>query len=501
LIKSELLGEPQIFWEYFLEITKIPRCSEHEEKIREYIKSEAQKLGFNASVDKVGNLLVTIPNSDSKKNLKTLILQSHLDMVCEKNESIDHDFTKDPLNLKIEKIENTEWITAEGTTLGADNGVGIAYSLSLMKLMERGDLPLKNLNISFLFTVNEEGGLMGAFNIQKDFVSGKYLINLDSEEDDRYTIGCAGGILTHGYIDLKDMDMKDYFENPKVFLLIVKGLQGGHSGVDIHKERGNAIKFLTRILWRVNKDYRLGIQSLLGGNLHNAIPREAKSIFCIEADQVEVVSKLINDSKDEIISQYRDYESDMELIFKEKKTENHQIYSQEIKDDLLNILYAMPHGPIKYHPNNRELVHTSTNLAAVKIQERKLEILTSQRSLENITRRIMYETVESIFKLPSLEIKVEFTQKYPGWKPDFDSNLLKIAKESYNDLFESDPVIQTIHAGLECGIIKENLEDTEMISLGPSIKDAHSPDERLKIISVRKVWKLINEIIRKIDEN
>lgn len=501
MIEVEEMGEPKIFWDYFLQITKIPRCSGKEEKIREYIKSEAEKLGFPCKIDNVGNLLVSIPIQNSDENLKKVILQAHLDIVCEKNDNIEHDFSKDPLKLKIEEINNRKWITADGTTLGGDNGVGIAYCLTLMKLINLGKLRFDNLVLNLLFTVNEEGGLIGAFNVRKEFVNGNFLINLDSEEDNRFTIGCAGGITTHGYLDLGYLDIKEIIKDPKAYKIIISGLLGGHSGVDIHKGRGNAIKILTKILWRLNKEYFLEIHSLLGGNLHNAIPREAKAVFFIDRNEENEVNQLINDIKEEIEIYYKEKEPDLNIILKKDlKLKDTRIFTPKIKEDLLNLLYAIPHGPIKYHQINRELVHTSTNLAAIRVEENRMEILTSQRSLENITRREMYESIEALFRLSNLDMNVEYTQKYPGWKPNFDSKILQIAKDAYIALFESEPIIQTIHAGLECGIIKEALEETEMISLGPAIKDAHSPDERLDIKSVRKIWKLLKKILKELNE-
>jgi dipeptidase D len=497
LIKE--LGEPKVFWEYFLQITKIPRCSENEDKIREFIQKEAEVFGYETFTDDANNLLVNIPSKIQKKDNKTVILQSHLDIVCEKNEGIEHNFSKDPLKLEINEINKNKWLTATGTTLGADNGVGIAYSLTLMKLISLGKLSFDNIILKLLFTVNEEGGLVGAFNIRKDFVNGDYLINLDSEEDDRFTIGCAGGITTHGYIDLEFINVGKTIHKPIKHKLIIKGLQGGHSGVDINKERANAIKILVKILWRLNNEYPLEIQSLKGGNLHNAIPREAKCIFYSEKEHSEKIQKKKKEIKKEIIHQYKNNEPELDITFEERTEKpNDKVFISRIKNDLLNILYAIPHGPIKYHPNNPDLVHTSTNLAAVKVNDNKMEILTSQRSLENVTRRELYERIEALFKLSSLDIKIEYTQKYPGWSPNFDSKLLKIAKNSYKTLFDKEPIIQTIHAGLECGIIKESLQATEMISLGPEIKDAHSPDERLNIKSTHKIWKLLKKILKTI---
>ncbi|MHA1486272.1 MAG: peptidase dimerization domain-containing protein, partial [Promethearchaeota archaeon] len=277
-------GEPLEFWHFFYEITKIPRCSTYEDKIREYIKKEAEKLGFQTEVDTIKNIVVRIPsNRDSKSSKIGVVLQSHIDMVCEKNKDTQHDFLKDPLKLKTIEIENEKWLTAEGTTLGADNGVGIAYQLAIMKKIHDGSLDFDALDLDLLFTVDEERGLSGASQMDKNLISGKYLLNLDSEEDDRFTIGCAGGRVFKAEVNYK----KELISNPnlRAVKISISGLLGGHSGSDINKNRGNALKILTEVIWKINSKFDILINSLEGGNLTNAIPREAQVIFFVESSQ------------------------------------------------------------------------------------------------------------------------------------------------------------------------------------------------------------------------
>jgi len=493
------LGEPWEFWEYFEQLSKIPHCSGKEEKVREFIKKEAEKLGFKTLIDQTGNLLVRSAGKDSEKNVPKAVLQCHMDMVCEKNESVEHDFSKDALQLEIIEREGEKWLTAKGTTLGADNGVGIAYLLALMKKLNSKDLNFEPLLIDMLFTVDEEVGLVGAFNIDKDLLEGNYLINLDSEEDDRFTIGCAGGINTIGEIKFEYVSINEYIKNAAPLRLSVSGLLGGHSGVDIHRDRANSIKIISKILWKINNEFSIYLNSINGGNRANAIPREAQAILFVENKRLSEIKKFIDQIIDEIKLGISKIEPQMNIeVDVLEDFEDNKVFSENFNNKLLHMLYVMRHGPILMHPKIPNLVYTSTNLASIKTQDGVILITTSQRSLHEISKKIIFEKIEALFKLADLDINISHIGDYPGWDPDFNAKLLKIAKKTYKELFNKDVIIQAIHAGLECGILKKRFPDFDMISIGPTVEGAHSPEERLCIPSVEKIWKFLIRFLTKL---
>ncbi len=498
MTELNVFGDFSDFWDYFKQITKIPRCSGKEEGIRNYIIVEAEKFGFKSVVDDVGNIVVKVP-TDSNGG-KGIVLQCHMDMVCEKNEETHHDFSKDPLKLKIIEINNEKWLTAEGTTLGADNGVGISYFLTLMKRIYNGDIKFEKLELFLLFTVDEEKGLRGAFQIDEDLIDGNYLINLDSEEDDKFTVGCAGGINTTGEIKVLHENINNYINEAIPVKISIKGLIGGHSGVDIHRGRGNAVKLIADILWKINNKFSIQINSINGGNLSNAIPRESQSIFFINKTQFSKLIHFIEQTISEIKLNFSEIEPNMQISFEKiNNFDGNNIWSEKVKEKLLHILYVIPNGPLSYHAKNHKLVHTSSNLASIKTDDDIIKILTSQRSLEEISKKAIYEKIGALFKLADMEVNIQHVEDYPGWEPNFKSKLLSISKETYIELFNDNPEIEVIHAGLECGILKKKFPDMEMISIGPTMIGPHSPEERLNIKSVKKIWsfliKLINNLI------
>ncbi|TXT61379.1 MAG: Cytosol non-specific dipeptidase [Promethearchaeota archaeon] len=506
------LGEPLLFWKYFEEISKIPRCSGNEQQIRVYIENIARSFEYNIKTDEIGNILVYRGRSDDDSSTEgdekistrkqTVIFQAHLDMVCEKNKDIIHNFTKESLSLQIVKKGGDKWVTAQGTTLGADNGVGIAYCLTLMNLLSNKKWEYAQLIIKYLFTVQEETGLIGAGNINHALVEADYLINLDSEDDTKFTIGCAGGITTIGRVKL-DYIKKDEISNTLVPIqLAIKGLLGGHSGVDINEGRANAIKILSKILWKVNTSYGIYISALNGGNLSNAIPREAEVCFYCDQLYKSDILDLVERIKSEVELGISQIEPGMEILPKpleRSETDMDMLFSNKLGEKLLHILYVMPNGPISIHPKDPNLVYTSTNLASLKMQEGYLEIVTSQRSLHEISKTIMHEKVEALFRLADLGIEIHHKGEYPSWEPDYDSDLLKVAKTTYNTLFQEEPIIQVIHAGLETGILKKQFPSVEMISLGPNIEGGHSPDESLQVKSVRKIWYFLSSLLENLD--
>ena len=492
------LGQPFEFWEYFEKVSKIPRCSEQEEKIRIFIKEEAEKLGYKSKIDSIGNLVVKIPAKSNQK--LTGVLQCHMDMVCEKNESIIHNFSKDPLKLKIEEIENEKWLTAEGTTLGADNGVGICYMLTLMNKIQKGELNFDLLGFELLFTVDEEQGLRGAFKIEKDFLEGDFLINLDSEEDDAATIGCAGG-LVH-FIEIKkstiELNLKDNnFLPVKIF---ISGLLGGHSGVDIHLGRGNALKIIGQLLWKLNKEYPIHLCSIDGGNRTNAIPREVTAIIYIEKDKFSEIllftQNLFNDIK--IIFDGIELNLDI-LIEKLDDYTDNRVLSDKVQNDLLNIMYLIPNGLLSMHPRIDGLVFNSSNFGTITTRDDDIEIKISQRSLSEYFKTVIWEKTKALLDLSDLDINIIRDSDYPGWTPNFQSKLLTKFKESYKAMYNEDLKIKAIHAGLECGILKKKFPNMEMISIGPTNEGAHSPDERILIKSVEKVWNVLISLLKKLN--
>jgi dipeptidase D len=346
LSKLKGLGEPSEFWEYFEQITKIPRCSENEEKVRAFIQQEAERLGFETQVDGIGNLVVRIP---AMKNLKKkVVLQCHLDMVCEKNEGISHDFSNDPLNLDIIETDMERWVTAEGTTLGADNGVGICYILALLKKVHNGDLKFGYLGFDLLFTVDEETGLRGAFNIDNDLISGNFLINLDGEEEDSVIVGCAGGRVTIFKVKKENINIKPKKDKVIPIRIFVYGLRGGHSGAEIHLGRGNALKILGEILWLLNDRHFVQLNSINGGNRTNAIPREASAIMFIKEKEISNIKDFISDLISEIKVIYETIEPNFDVTVETLNNfPEDDVIEKNIQDDILNILYTIPNGPLQ----------------------------------------------------------------------------------------------------------------------------------------------------------
>ncbi len=492
-------GEPLEFWQYFYEITKIPRCSTYEDKIREYIKNEAEKLGFQTEVDMIKNLVVRIPsNRGSEGNKLRVVLQSHMDIVCEKNENVQHDFSKDPLKLKTIEIENERWLTAEGTTLGADNGVGIAYQLAIMKKIHDGSLVFDALDLDLLFTVDEERGLSGASQMDKNLISGKYLLNLDSEEDNRFTIGCAGGRVFKAELSYE----KELVNNPnmRAIKLSISGLLGGHSGTDINKKRGNALKILTEIIWKISSKFNILINSLEGGNLTNAIPREANAIFFIDQSHKNELEAFLKEITPNIKNLYEGTDSNLVFSIDLKKDFTDKTsFSKDFQNKLVNLFYLIPNGPISLHPTSEGLVHTSLNFAVVHTLENVIEFKVSTRSLEQYDKDTLFEKLDTLFKMSGLVINIEIITIYPSWPPDFNSKLTEISKQVYKNLFDKEVTIQAIHAGLECAFFSYYYPDMDMISLGPYVLGGHSPDERLKIKSVAKIWKFLIALLQKLN--
>ncbi|MGF1586149.1 MAG: aminoacyl-histidine dipeptidase [Bacteroidales bacterium] len=479
------ISEPAILWKYFQEICLVPRPSKKEEKIIAWLINFAKKQNLPFSKDKAGNILISKGASKGMENKKTLVLQSHMDMVCEKNSDVVHDFENDPVHTQI----SDGWISAIGTTLGADDGIGMAAQLALLASED-----VEHGKIECLFTVDEETGLTGAFALQPGFFEGKILVNLDSEDEGELFIGCAGGVDT---IATTEFETEPVPESHMGFTVTVSGLKGGHSGDDIHRGRANSIKTLNRFLWNVNNRFEMKLVSFDGGNLRNAIPREARAFFTLHRDDVAAMKEYFEAFSEIVKKEMSISEPSFSVSLFDSETPENSL-DEDTQLDLLYSLYACPNGVISWDPQIEDMVETSTNLASVKFRENTITITTSQRSSSDSLRGDIASMVESVFRLANANVKR--TGGYPGWAPDKNSEILRITESAYIKLFDHKPVVRSIHAGLECGLFLEKYPSLDMISFGPTIKGAHSPDEKLHIGSVQKFWDLLLEVLRNIPE-
>ena len=475
---------PQPLWNYFEEICQVPRPSKKEEKIIRFLLDFAQTHNLKASQDEIGNVLICKPATSGRENDPVVVLQSHVDMVCEKNNETQHNFETDA----IKPFVDDGWVRAKGTTLGSDDGIGMAAAMAVLTATDLSHGP-----IECLFTVDEETGLSGAFALQPGFLTGNILINLDSEDEGELFIGCAGGIDTTGILKYTPEALPT---GSFAARLEVKGLLGGHSGDDINKNRGNANKILNRFLIDASKLFDLRIADFNGGNLRNAIAREASAIVVVPHSQ-----------KESLIVEWNVFASEMEFEFEyaEPKLKMHHqsvslpefVIDQNTQSRLLKLIAACPHGILEMSSRMMGMVETSTNLASVKFFEyNEIVLTTSQRSEIDSRKYMAAEIVESAMLLAGAS--VSHSSGYPGWTPNPDSVVARIAADSYKKLFGNDPVVKSIHAGLECGLFLEKYPELDMVSFGPTIRGAHSPDERISIETVDKFWKLLVDVLENI---
>ncbi|MDO5570606.1 MAG: aminoacyl-histidine dipeptidase [Bacteroidales bacterium] len=473
---------PSLIWHYFDRITKVPRPSKKEGKIRAFLINFAEEHNLQYKDDEVGNILIMKPATKGYENRKSILFQSHMDMVCEKNNDTVHDFDNDPIQTYIDG----EWVKAKGTTLGGDNGIGIAAELAILASdnIEHGP-------IEALFTVDEETGLTGAFAMKEGFFSSKTLLNLDSEDDAEIYIGCAGGIdTTSTFTYIPQSAPSDYF----YFKIDVKNLRGGHSGGDIHERRGNANKILTRFLFSCMNKYGIVLSSIDGGNLRNAIPREASAVVGVPFKEKESVRVDLNLFIADIENELSSIEPNITITL--ESVEKPEIcIDSNTATNLILALYAAPHGVIAMSHDMENLVETSTNLASVKMkQDNQIVVATSQRSSVESEKYDIANTVEAVFKLAGAS--VSHGDGYPGWKPNLNSEIMKVAVKAYEDLYNITPAIKAIHAGLECGLFLKKYPGLDMISVGPTMRGVHSPDEQLHIPAVERFWYLLVEILK-----
>lgn len=473
--------EPTLLWNYFYDITQTPRPSKKEDKMRAYLRSFAEKNSLSLKEDKAGNILISKPAAAGYENKETVILQAHMDMVCEKNNDVQHDFEKEPIQAYIDG----DWVRARGTTLGADNGIGMAMMLAVLTSEE-----VKHPPLECLFTTDEETGLTGAFALEENFLTGKTLINLDSEDDGEIFVGCAGGIDTKAFFKYKTKETpEDYF----AFSVKVSGLKGGHSGDDINKGLANANKLLNRILWVMSGATDLRLAVIDGGNLHNAIPREASAVCCVPFEDKEKMRVIFNHIVSELEGEYAEVETAMRFELHTEEIPKHAM-TRKSTEKILNAVYACPHGVKAMSADMPGLVETSTNLASIKMKDKnRLQIVTSQRSSVESAKYDIMRQVEAVFRL--MKAEVTHGDGYPGWKPNLNSQALKTAEKSYEKLFGEKAKIRAIHAGLECGLFLKKYPHLDMISIGPQMKGVHSPDEKLSISSTQKSWKWLVDIL------
>lgn len=476
--------KPQPLFNYFEAICQVPRPSKKEEKIRQFLLDFAVSNNLETKTDKIGNVLILKPATLGYENAPTVILQTHMDMVCEKNSNKVFNFETDPIETQI--VDG--WVKANGTTLGADCGIGIAAQMAVLTSTK-----IKHGAIECLITVDEETGLTGAFELQSGFLSGSVLLNLDSEDEGEIFIGCAGGIDTVATLSYQKEEVP---ANLVTLKLSVAGLLGGHSGDDIHKNRGNANRILNYFLWNSAKKYNIKLADFNGGNLRNAIAREAFAVFSIPENEKET---LIGDfEKYTIDVQLENKQTEPGLQLKiENATQPEFIIDTVTQQNLLNAIYNCPHGVLAMSSTMEGMVETSTNLASVKfVENNKILVVTSQRSEIESRKFWAAEKVKSVFHQATADIKQ--SDGYPGWEPNPDSEVVKITVDSYKKLFGVEPIVRSIHAGLECGLFLEKYPELDMVSFGPTIRGAHSPDERLNIETTDKFWMHLVDVLENI---
>lgn len=482
-MEKQVKLQPECVFHYFAEVCKIPRPSKKEEKIIAYLKDFGKQHGLETHVDKAGNVLIKKTATSGYENRKTVVLQSHIDMVCEKNKDTEHNFEKDPIQAYVDG----EWMRAKGTTLGADNGIGVATELAILAAND-----IEHGPIECLFTVDEETGLTGAFALEKGFMNGDILLNLDSEDEGELFIGCAGGVRTLAEFEYKSVNVPEgYF----CFRLAIEGLTGGHSGDDISKMRANANKLLARFLYQINKKYDFYLIDIEGGNLHNAIPREAHALCAIPMEHKEDVRVDWNIFAAAVEEEYSVTEKNMKFTL---ESENYHAIAIDrlVVKNFLRAMQGVFNGVFAMSQDIPGLVETSSNLAAVKVRDNKIIITSSQRSSILSARQNVADTIQAIFELAGA--RVDVGEGYPGWKPNTQSEILAIAVNTYKELFGVEPKVKAIHAGLECGLFLEKYPSLDMVSFGPTLRGVHSPDERMLIPTVDKFWKHLNAILKNI---
>ncbi|MCF8327256.1 MAG: aminoacyl-histidine dipeptidase [Bacteroidales bacterium] len=481
---SNLQGiEPAQVWKNFESLTDIPRPSKKEQKAAQFVKEFGEKLGLETIMDETGNVIIKKPATPGYEDRQGVILQGHIDMVPQKNNDVDHDFEKDP----IEAYVDGEWVTAKGTTLGADNGIGVAAAMTVLESDEIEHGPLEAL-----ITIDEESGMTGAFGLKSGVLDGKILVNMDSEDEGELYIGCAGGMDTIATMQYKEEDVP---ANMKAYKLFVKGLKGGHSGLDIHLGRGNAIKMLDRFMFKAQNAHGLRLGEMEAGNIRNAIPREGEAIVVVPENNAAEFEKFVKDFESVVKNELSSVEPDLKF-FAETCDAPSKIMNADQQDALLKGIFGCPNGVMSYIAEMPEVVETSTSMGIAVVKDGKAQITTLQRSSVDSRKEGLGDMIRSVFELAGAN--VEHKGAYPGWKPDVNSPILATMKEVYNERFNKTPEVKVIHAGLECGIIKDVYPDLDAISFGPTISYPHSPDEKINIETTQKFWQFLVDTLKKV---
>lgn len=472
--------EPQIIWKNFSKLNAVPRPSKKEEKVIAFIKEFGENLGLETTVDEVGNVIIKKPATPGMENRKSIVMQSHLDMVCQKNNDVNFDFETQGIQMEVDG----DWVKAKGTTLGADNGLGVA---TIMSILESSDIPHPDLEA--LFTIDEETGMTGALGLKPGQLTGQILLNLDTEEDDEIDIGCAGGI---------DVTVSQNYatetSNGQIVRVEVKGLQGGHSGMDIHKGFGNANIIMGRILYKALENQNVQLISIDGGSLRNAIPRESVALISVR-NAGEFIENVTNGIKKEILEEFASVEAHLQINI-ENSTSSEKALSVEDSKKIILVLKSLYNGVYRMSPDVQDLVESSNNVARVELKEGGLKILNLSRSSVDSSKDSVAEQLKSVSELAGMN--VEFSGSYPGWKPKPGSEIVQVLEKIYTEKFAEKPHVVACHAGLECGIIGANYPEMEMVSYGPTIRGAHSPDEKANISSTQKFWSFTKDILANI---
>lgn len=477
--------KPARVWSHFYSLTQIPRPSKKEEKAVIFLENFGKELGLETIKDELGNIIIRKPASKGMENRKGIIFQAHIDMVPQKNSDKVHDFEKDPIIPRI--VE--DWVYATGTTLGADNGLGIAVAMAVLE-----DKDMVHGPVEALFTIDEEAGMNGARGLKPGLLKGDILINLDSEDEGELYVGCAGGLDANVTFKYNEVSVPSGSEGYK---LSITGLKGGHSGMDIILGRGNANKALVRILLPLMKDLGASIASIEGGSLRNAIPREGFATLAIPSSNVDAAKKIVEKHFEEMKHELSAHEKDLKITF-EKCDTPVKVIEDKVALNMVKAVYACPNGVERMSDAMPGLVETSNNLAIVKSAEGKIEISCLMRSSVDSAKDVLAAAIASTFELAGADVSL--TGGYPGWKPDMDSAILKTMKAVYKDLYGNEPEVKAIHAGLECGILGGTYTNWDMISCGPTIRSPHSPDERVNIPTVEKWWNYIVEVLKNAPE-
>ncbi len=465
--------EPKKLWNNFYDLTQIPRPSGQKKEVGDFLVNFGKSLGLETLQDEIGNVLVRKPATPGMENRKAVILQAHMDMVPQKNRGVDHDFEKDP----IETIIEGDWVRANQTTLGADNGIGVAAA---MAVLQSTDLP--HPDVEMFITVDEENGMHGAFGLQPNFLKGEILMNLDSEEDGELCVGCAGGLdanITFSYEEVAPT------ADEVAYRISLTGLKGGHSGVDIHLQRANANKLMFRLLKEAVAEDEVRLSSIDGGSLRNAIPREAFAVVTVPKGGEEDFLATVADFEALFTAEYEGVEDGLSLIAEAYEVPA-GLMPEEVQDDLINAVIACPNGATRYIPEAPDVVETSNNLAMIHSDGKAIEVKCLLRSSADSRKEELASSIESVFAMAGA--KVEFSGGYPGWQPNMKSPILKEMKTIYERDYGATPNVMIIHAGLECGILSTHYPHLDMISFGPTIRFPHSPDEKVNIPTVEKFW-------------